>query len=123
MTSALEGIWRQVSATENGEAIDHDDEIILEIFGFTFTVRRNGLTEIEGVFEVDSNHDPQSIDWKDLMGVDSGKVFKAFCKTRQNEFEFCAADEGLPRPGSLEARPGYTTRRFERLMTAPQATQ
>lgn len=109
-----------MAATENGEAIDQNDEIVLEISGSMFTVRRNSVTEIEGTFEVDSDRNPKSIDWRDLAGVDSGKVFKSFCVVRQDYFEFCAADEGLPRPGCLEATQGHTIRRFERLGNANQ---
>jgi len=115
MTTPLEGKWRQVAATENGEVIDHGHEVILEMVDSSFTVKRNGALEIEGSFAVDSNQNPTSIDWKDLFGVDTGKVFKAFCVLRQDYFEFCAADEGLPRPERIEETEGHTVRRFERL--------
>lgn len=115
MTKPLEGTWRQVAATENGEAIDHGDDVILEMVDSRFTVTRNGALEIEGTFTVDSNQNPMSIDWKDRFGADSGKIFKAFCVVQQDYFEFSAADEGLPRPERLEATQGHTVRRFVRL--------
>lgn len=115
MTNVLEGMWRQVAATENGEVIDHRDEVILEMMGSRFIVKRNGVTEIEGTFAVDSDQNPTSIDWKDLFGMDFGKIFKAFCVVQQDYFEFCAADEGLPRPVRIETTQGHTVRRFERL--------
>lgn len=62
MKNILEGIWRQVAATENGEAINHGDDVILEMVGSRFTVTRNGALEIEGTYAVDSNQNPTSID-------------------------------------------------------------
>jgi hypothetical protein len=45
MTTPLEGSWKQVAATENGEVIDHGDEVILEMVGSNFTVKRNGALD------------------------------------------------------------------------------
>lgn len=115
MTTPLEGKWRQVAATENGEVVDRGYEVILEMADSKFTVTRNGALEIEGTFAVDSDQNPTSIDWKDLFGADTGKVFKAFCVMKEDYFEFRAADEGLPRPMQIEAIQGHTVRRFERL--------
>lgn len=115
MNVSLEGNWRQIAATENGVVIDHHDEIILTIIGSMFVVKRNGALEIEGVFETDSVEHPKSIDWKDHVGADSGKVFKSLCLVGEKRFEFCAADEGMPRPESFEAKKGHTIRCFDRI--------
>lgn len=118
MTNVLEGAWRQLAATENGEVIDHDDEITVEILGSTFIVKRNNVLEIEGTFTVDSIRNPRSIDWKDLIGADAGKVFKSFCVVQEDLLEFCAADEGMPRPKRLEPKQGHTIRRLVRLRSS-----
>jgi uncharacterized protein (TIGR03067 family) len=115
MSGNLEGNWRQVAASENGEVIDHESEIILTIKGSTFVVKRNGVREIEGIFEVDSVFNPTSIDWTDLVGADAGKIFKSLCLVNEVNFEFCAADQGMPRPQSFEPKTGHTIRCFERM--------
>ncbi|MCH8551413.1 MAG: TIGR03067 domain-containing protein [Natronospirillum sp.] len=115
MDSCLEGVWRQLAANEDGGIIDQFDDITLTVRGSAFTVRRNGEIEIEGSFEVNSKEQPTSIDWKDLVGADTGKVFKSVCTCRGNEFEFCAADEGLPRPTDFNGVKGHTIRRFKRI--------
>lgn len=115
MNSCLEGAWRQVAATENGEVIDQHDQITLMVEGSAFTVQRNGELEIEGVFEVDQSEHPTSIDWKDLVGNDSGKIFKSLCVVGEDSFEFCAANEGMPRPERFEASKGHTIRGFQRI--------
>lgn len=116
MCRILEGNWRQVAASENGEVIDYGSEITLTIKGPTFVVKRNSVLEIEGVFEVDSVLNPKSIDWKDLVGADAGKTFKSLCLVNEVRFEFCAADEGMPRPESFEPKTGHTVRCFERIL-------
>lgn len=109
----LQGRWRQLSATENGEAIDGGDEIILTVQADTFAVRRNGVVEIHGTYRVDFTVVPAELDWTDTGGVDAGKTFKSICNLDGGGFGFCAADEGMARPTAFVASPGHTIRWFQ----------
>lgn len=115
MNFSLEGRWRQLAATENGEVIDLHDEIILTITGSTFFVKRNGEPDIEGIFHTDSLVHPTTINWKYGVGADSGKIFKSLCMLSERHFEFCASDEKMPLPQNFEPGMGRTVRRFERI--------
>ncbi len=106
----------QVAASENDEVIDLECEVILTMKGSTFVVKRNGLREIKGVFEVDSVVNPESIDSNDLIGADAGTIFRSLCLVNEMCFEFCAADERMPRPESFEPKVGHTIRCYERVL-------
>lgn len=115
----LNGYWLQTYVNEDGveqPAQPGSFAIIAEMRDGEFTVRTsNGQLVLKGYYVVDENVHPPHIDWTDIIGEEAGKTFLSVYKLTPTSFDFCAADEGMPRPTSVLPATGHTVRRFTRL--------
>ncbi len=114
----LQGRWIQIKCNSDGvdnpvDEFKHNPE--LEIIDNTFSVfASRGELVIAGVFTINPLANPKTIDWTDTVGADKEKTFPSIYTLSQNALVFCAANEGMERPGSYEPGYGYTIRYFER---------
>jgi uncharacterized protein (TIGR03067 family) len=117
--AALQGMWEQVAAEENGvcNPLDAYGGPVLTTFHHNhFAVRRaaDGVLLLEGRFELDAAASPKAINWIDAIGPDAGKSLPAIYKLDGDHFVFIAADEGAPRPTEFRTSAGQTMRTFVR---------
>ncbi len=114
-TARLQGQWRQVAYERNGHADPQDDEVdwapVCTFIGNRFVVTiADGSTPIAGTFRLDPTRQPKSIDWTDTQGADAGKTFLAIYTLEGDNFSFCAAMEGRPRPTRFATEEGQVLR-------------
>jgi len=117
----LQGNWSQTYLEADGVAEPPDDEhsadgAISTFVGSEFRVTKpDGKILLKGVFSLDANTNPKSIDWVDSIGADAGKTLPSIYELTKTTFRFVAADEGQPRPTSFHTKLGLTMREFVRV--------
>lgn len=115
----FQGTWRQVRCEADGVDNPPDEfgsEPLTTFTGTTYVVSRaDGTVVIEGVFTLDPSQEPKAVDWTDTCGTDKEKTFPAIYVIEGDRLIFCAADEGMERPGVFKTRIGETLRVHERV--------
>lgn len=111
----LQGQWRQIGYERDGIVDPQDDEAdwspLSTFIGNRFVVTiADGSTPIAGTFRLDPTSQPKSIDWTDTHGADAGKTFLAIYTLEGDDFRFCAAMEGRPRPTRFATEEGQVLR-------------
>jgi uncharacterized protein (TIGR03067 family) len=108
--TALEGVWKAVTATQDGKEQSDTREHTLTFTGDTFAIARNGETVIKGTFKVDAAKKPGTIDMlvKESKGDrHNDKSVLGIYELDGDSLKWCAAEPGATeRPAEFKAEDG-----------------
>jgi uncharacterized protein (TIGR03067 family) len=108
--TTLEGVWKAVTATQDGKEQADTQEHTLTFTGDTFTIARNGETVIKGTFNVDAAKKPSTIDMliKESKGDrHNGKSVVGIYELDGDSLKWCAAEPGTTeRPAEFKSEQG-----------------
>lgn len=105
----LEGVWKAVTAVQNGREQPDGGEHTLTFAGDTFAIARGGETIIKGTFKVDPAKKPANIDMvikETKRDRDKDKSVVGIYELDGDNLKWCAAEPGTTeRPTEFKSEP------------------
>jgi len=102
----LQGEWRLVLASANGQTIETPPPGTRHVAGDTVTVTINDQLFLQAIFTLDPGMTPKHIDYDVIGGPMHGTQISGIYKLEGSRFTVCMGGPGASRPDDFVARDG-----------------